>query len=264
MQKLNRKIIATLDIENYLYSMEEVCLKHVSIPDRWYFSKFSRKPIEAKELDSKDSKNLLGNISSLLSKSPFYPFLCVEFMSEIVESRIVEDSGLSELFRTNHLLKEEVGTVFPQSESIDVDSYILEKMPEISHHDLHIIRDSLNKIYNEVKVYTENNPETIFTIDASGYYVYLVDNGNIKSFRYDEYMDSIKESDSSEYKDNVTVYDIKDSGLRRYVSYNESLRVEYLESIPSIHARNVFIEQYAKDTGIPAYALKDYYAKYLQ
>lgn len=192
-----------LEVNEYLSIIEEVFKKYMDIDhDLLLFIKYERYPVVDKKLLSKIRDN------SLISKTPFVPYLCVGCVRDMLLDYIYMDSSRDSSFKINPFIPDggrtDLVPDFDSNEAI-ITSYL----ENVSDEDIDIIIKWVNKLYNEnIKQIVKQHPDCIFDIDIDTSSFVLLNLGDIKVFRYNELIEFSKNNNSSScYKDNVNIDD---------------------------------------------------------
>lgn len=192
-----------LEVNEYLSIIEEVFKKYMDIDhDLLLFIKYERYPVLDKKLLSKIKDN------SLISKTPFVPYLCVGCVRDMLLDYIYMDSSRDSSFKVNPFLpdggRKDLVPDFDNNETI-IRSYV----ENISDEDIDIIIKWVNKLYNEnIKQIVKQYPDCIFDIDIDTSSFVLLNLGDIKVFRYNELLEFSKNNNSDScYKDDVNIDD---------------------------------------------------------
>lgn len=192
-----------LEVNEYLSIVEEIFKKYMNIDhDLLIFVKHERYPIVDKKILSKIKNN------SLISNTPFVPYLCVGCIKDLILDRIYMDSSRDSSFKINPFIPNggrcDLVPDFDNDESI-IRNYV----EDISDEDIDMIIKWVNKMYNEnIKQIVTQYPDCIFDIDIETSSFILLNLGDIKVFRYNELIEFSKNnSDTSCYKEHVNIDD---------------------------------------------------------
>lgn len=182
---LYNKVI--LPIENELKLAEEVFDRYIG----YQFKGGIWVPNERFPLDKKQMSKYKHNyLVEHMNKGPYLPFLCIPSLKDWLLSNIYWDNNQNNnpLFSKNYLMSNAV------SFNVETKPIIEEFLPDsilesnITDEELKYLESIFFKIYDKVKPYTSNYPDNVFDLELSGPIIYLVNKGEIGSFRYNEYL----------------------------------------------------------------------------
>ena len=192
-----------LEVNEYLSIVEEIFKKYMDIDhELLIFVKHERYPIVDKKILSKLHNN------SLISKTPFVPYLCVGCVKDLILDRIYMDSSRDSSFKTNPFIpdggRKDLVPDFDNDESI-IRCYV----DDVSDEDIGIIVKWADKLYNEnIKQIVAEYPDCIFDINIETSSFILLNLGDIKVFRYNELIEFSKNNNNTScYKDDVNIDD---------------------------------------------------------
>ena len=179
-----RKII--LDIENELQSIEDIFYKYITLPDNVIYVKNNRYPHE-------DRRNLeMYSKLNLISSTPWHPMLCVPTILEILTLYIYNETSEFEHFKSNILIPNN-SKCFIKTRSVEpIDlliDYFKSYVSSIATIDINTILSIIDNIYyTHIHRYILDYPNIIYTFDDSTGNIILIDSGDIRAYRYTEYL----------------------------------------------------------------------------
>lgn len=179
-----------LNVENELTVLDTIYKKYITLPSNLIFIKNNRYPITDKQKFELD-KLFRVNMASY---EPFHPFLCIPTVIDILTLLIYSGHSYLDLYLYNSLLKEKgyESKKFIQTFNTDVEDIILEHLPNISKSDFNTVLKTINKIYTNINQYILEYDNYIFEFETDTGYLVLVNKGDIRAFRFDEYREFLK------------------------------------------------------------------------
>lgn len=189
-----RKII--LDVNDHLEYIENILNNYLPAIDGLLFVKNNRYPITDKE-------NIRRSIHlGIISEKPWYPYRCIDIVTDILSRYIHEYSTSLNLFTSNPMIDSAVSKkyldnhIFSPDEEI-IHMHVNEMLTtygyvyayKITKEDISAITKYIRTIYEIVSLYTEPYPDNYFTFETDTSNFVLIDNGNIKTMRWDEYVE---------------------------------------------------------------------------
>ncbi|MGE3591390.1 MAG: hypothetical protein AB7G52_02690 [Arcobacter sp.] len=173
-----------LDIDEELLIIESIYAKYIKLPSNLIFVRNNRWPLEDK------SKLEQFRKLHMVSDRPWHPILCVQSVVDIITLYIANDTSSFDYFIRNPLIRGG-GQCFINNRDKDPEEIIMLYIESIAVKDLNTILRTIDLIYNKVSSYTNLYPEHIFTFDIETGYVILENRGNVKAYRFDEYLEYI-------------------------------------------------------------------------
>ena len=195
-----------LDIESELELIENLLAGYIQ-DDRDMngniFLPFLRFPVAnvSNEINADERLRIIRNIPELknynleylvkyLSYEPYLPYQTVEPILKYCLSQVYLQYYHDIDFKVNRIMNK--GRNFLTNPSLDLDYYLEE-------YDIYCPDSILDKVYDltyaiigKIEKYTELNKFHVIDLDYNTNNIYIVDMGNIKSYRYDEYIDWIE------------------------------------------------------------------------
>ena len=179
-----RKIV--LDIENELRAIDFVFRKYITLPEGVVYLKNNRYPIsDRKMLDTYSKMNMISN-------EPWHPMLCVPTVLEILSLYIYSETSEFDYFRHNILIKNN-SKCFIKTRNIEPVSILSDYFNThnilINNQDSAFIMDTIDSIYYpSIYKHIAEYPNNIYTFEDNTSNIILVDSGDIKAYRYTEYI----------------------------------------------------------------------------
>lgn len=171
-----------LDINPYLVQVEQYFINGLDIAYQdvlkdCRFIPNRRYPIK----DIKECSN-----PEVIRSTPYYPFLCLDMVSQYLKIRIYQESGYSIEFKANKLLNDKGVKFLEDYENPEdvISLYINTKNMDINY--FKELVTILDRIFLHVDKYTSLYPKNIFEFEYETQYFVLVNKGEIGSFRYNE------------------------------------------------------------------------------
>ena len=195
-----------LDIESELELIENLLAGYIQ-DDRDIhgnvFLPFLRFPVAnvSNEINADERLRMIRNIPELktynleylvkyLSYEPYLPYQTVEPILKYCLSEVYLQYYQDIDFKVNRIMNK--GRNFLTNPSLGLDDYLEE-------YDIYCPDSILDKVYDltyaiigKIEKYTELNKFHVIDLDYKTNIVYIVDMGNIKSYRYDEYINWIE------------------------------------------------------------------------
>lgn len=193
-----------LDIEDELFVLEELLSPYIQeMKDMTgymflpclrfpvYNSSLERTPNDRRELIKKNKILNQYNIEYViknLSYNSYLPWKTIEPIMRYVSSNIYEEYRYSNEYRENLLIKGGANFLMYCNHTLEdiLEEYDINGYPDVV---LEKTYDLTNDIIAKVRAYTDNHRNIVIDFDYTTNVVYLVDKGQIKSYRYDEYFD---------------------------------------------------------------------------
>jgi len=179
-----------LNVENELELLDIIYRKYIVLPSNMIFIKNNRYPVVDKH------KHNLTKFAKLnmLSNEPFHPFICLPTVLDVIKLYIYSSYSKPELYTSNPLLKDKSyqGEQLINSFNVDAEDIIVEHLPNVSKSDFDVINKTLNKIYDIIQQYTSAYDNFIFDLESETSYLILVNKGDVRAFRFEEYQEYIK------------------------------------------------------------------------
>lgn len=173
------KKVYVLDIEKYLWVIEDIFNKHINDIAPLYFARGYRYPVEKRS----------GHFE--ISSQPYYPWKCINFVTTSLTKIIYDQSKDIELFIRNPLISGASENLHPYAkENIDeiLCRYLETDYVELS--DITAIIDIVDDIYmNEIENIVKIYQDGIWEFNYETRNIFLCYKDNIRSFRFRELLE---------------------------------------------------------------------------
>lgn len=195
-----------LDIESELELIENIlagCAQDNRDMNGNMFLPFLRFPVynASYEVTPDDRLNIVRNVPELkmynteylvkyLSFEPYLPYKTVEPILDYCLSQVyLQYSGHIE-FKVNKIMNK--GRNFLYNAGLGIEHFLEEYDIYCANNVLDKVLDIAYEIISKIREYTDVNKFNVVDLDYTTNVVYIVDKGNIKSYRYDEYMEWVE------------------------------------------------------------------------
>jgi hypothetical protein len=202
-----------LNIEEYLIDIEKIVNNYIPYPDNVVYVKNIRVPVIINTgLDSVEDYPedciiagedyiRLYTRNNMISDTPWHPFKCINLVVDLLTLMIHDESEHRELFIRNPYIPNGGKKFIPKLYATDED-IIYSYIKDISDKDFADILTYVSDIYKIVSVHTEPYPNNYFTFDTESINFIIIDHGDIRSIRWDEYANYTKyNTESTDYQE---------------------------------------------------------------